>query len=1017
MKSSIFMRMLAATLVPSLLIISILVIVINNTVMNLATNNAVASARAFAVRVTDIMRVNIDLLTNELDFYAGDTADLLQTKEYKVPSGKEQMGDMLGRLLNKDAVCCAWFLLKQDDGTWFEYGLADETGEALPIEFGSIADMQDDESLQWLFKPFKTGEPFVTMCGGTDFRDAGIGENCEISSVYPVKIDGETVGCVGIKLNYHELIISAMGSNTDIQSKIAVLRSDGMAIFCDDGELAGNDFAGMLMKDDAEAASQLKAVLSEDTPGIVRYKSKFFEDESILCIAPMRYDFTEETSYLAAVVPLSAYLQGADASINLIIYGSVIGTILLVALIFFSARYFVLPIRRLIESSERIANGDLEVTFDIEENIEENEDGGNKDEYAEEVRHSRDELTQLALSLQQMMRQLRASSDLQVKALQSEIDKEKALATSDAKTRFFANASHEIRTPMNSILGIAQILLQDAGISDKQRKYLSDIKLSCDNLLNIINDVLDLSKLESGKMNLSPADYNFRQMMNEINAMVALLCEQKHLEYIYEVKGEEPQFLYGDAVRTRQVITNILGNAVKFTDKGTITLTLTVTEDKLRFEIADTGRGISEEHMPLLFEAFEQFDTEGKARGSGTGLGLPICKDLAEIMGGSVIAQSVYGEGSVFTVILPKVIGDGKKLRAQPKADDVYFTPDTKILVVDDNEINLHVASGLIDALFNLDCDVALSGMEAIKMVQNTDYDIVFMDHMMPDMDGVETTQRIRALGGKFEKQVIIALTANAVVGMKGVLMDAGMNDFLSKPIKKEELVDILDRWLPQSKHSVNKAGRIKSRQTAFYTEVIEQASKIVGLDVTVGLNNIAYKQDVYEKSLSILNSKIPEAAKQMPALLEKGNIKGFTIQIHGMKSSLASVGALDLSKLALKLEKAGNTGDEAYLRDTLPIFIQRLTKLGEQLQEIFGTNVSSEENRPHGTDELFLELMNQLKTALSTYSYDAVSDIASKLSALNFGEERNADIKQLLGFVEVFNYDGLHVIVEKYEK
>jgi signal transduction histidine kinase/CheY-like chemotaxis protein/HPt (histidine-containing phosphotransfer) domain-containing protein len=795
-----------------------------------------------------------------------------------------------------------------------------------------------------------------------------------------------------------------------------VLASDGNAIFSDDGELTGNNFAEILVNDNTRAAAELRTALNSSTPSIIRYESKFFEGESVLCIAPMRYDYTAQTAYFAAVVPLKIYLQGADSAINLILYGSVIGLMLLTAMIFFSARYFVVPIRRLIASSERIASGDLDVTFDIEES-EENADGENSAENSDESRHSGDELTHLALSLRQMMRQLRANSDLQVKALQSEIEKEKAISASEARTRFFANASHEIRTPMNSILGIAQILLQDAGLSDKQRKYLSDIKLSCDNLLNIINDVLDLSKLESGKMKLSPVNYNFVQMMDEINAMIALLCEQKHLKYVYEAKGDVPQILYGDDVRLRQVITNVLGNAVKFTDQGSVTFTLTVTDADLRFDIADTGRGISPEHMPLLFMAFERFDEEGKPRGSGTGLGLPICKDLAEIMGGTVTAESRYGEGSLFTVTVPKVLGDSKKLRDQPKTEDVYFSPDTKILIVDDNEINLHVACGLIDALFNLDCDVALSGLEAIKMVQSTDYDIVFMDHMMPDMDGVETTQRIRALGGKFEKQIIIALTANAVVGMKGVLIEAGMNDFLSKPIKKEALVDILDKWLPQSKHSVNKAGRIKSRQTTSYTEVIEQASKIVGLDVTVGLNNIAYKQDVYEKSLSILNSKIPEAAKQMPALLEKGNVKGFTIQIHGMKSSLASVGALDLSKLALKLEKAGNTGDQAYLNDTLPIFIQRLSKLGEQLQEIFGAHVSTEENRPHGTDEVFHELLNQLKTALSTYSYDAVSDIASKLGALNFGEERNADIKKLLGFVEVFNYDGLHVIVDKYDK
>ncbi|MDR1607568.1 MAG: response regulator [Deltaproteobacteria bacterium] len=372
-----------------------------------------------------------------------------------------------------------------------------------------------------------------------------------------------------------------------------------------------------------------------------------------------------------------------------------------------------------------------------------------------------------------------------------------------SKTQFISMMSHEIRTPMNAIIGMSEILASDKELSEGALKYVNDIKLAGNSLLNIINDILDLSRLELGRMKLTEVDYNLNEFIEGIKAISGYLAEDKNLAFVYESQGTWPEFVYGDDVRLRQILINIIGNAIKFTNQGSVTLRVISQESRLAFEIIDTGIGIKSEDLPHLFEAFRQLDVEKNRHIKGTGLGLSISRQLITLMNGLLEVESHYGQGSKFRITVPLVLGQAPASQSSP--DKMEFSPDIKVLVVDDNAMNLMVATGLLK-IHKIKSDTAMSGQEALSKLADNDYHLVFMDQMMPEMDGIETTARIRALGGRYEKLPIIALTANAMTGAKESLMEAGMDDFLSKPIQRQELAAILAKWAPESEKLYNES-------------------------------------------------------------------------------------------------------------------------------------------------------------------------------------------------------------------
>jgi signal transduction histidine kinase/CheY-like chemotaxis protein len=374
-----------------------------------------------------------------------------------------------------------------------------------------------------------------------------------------------------------------------------------------------------------------------------------------------------------------------------------------------------------------------------------------------------------------------------------------------AKTQFISMMSHEIRTPMNAIIGMSEILASDRELSESAIKYVTDIKLAGNALLNIINDILDLSKLELGRMKLTEVDFSLNEFVGNVRAIANFLAEDKNLVMRYEIKGTWPEWIRGDDVRIRQILLNVIGNAIKFTPKGTVTLRVIGEAKRLIFEVEDSGIGIKAEDVPFLFEPFRQLEETRNRHIKGTGLGLSISRHLLTLMGGSIDCESQYGVGTLFRISVPLIVGHAPA-KSEAQAGKLDFGHDVKVLVVDDNAMNLTVASGLLRIL-NVKSDTASSGREALDLVAKNDYHIVFMDQMMPEMDGLETTAHIRAMGGRFGRLPIVALTANAMTGAKESLMEAGMDDFLSKPIQRQELAAILARWVPEGE-KLYRAGR-----------------------------------------------------------------------------------------------------------------------------------------------------------------------------------------------------------------
>ena len=602
---------------------------------------------------------------------------------------------------------------------------------------------------------------------------------------------------------------------------------------------------------------------------------------------------------------------------------------------------------------------------------------------------------------------------------------DKAISAGKAKNDFLANMSHEIRTPINAVLGMNEMIMRESSESNIV-EYAANIQSSGRTLLSIINDILDFSKIESGKMEIVPVYYDVSSLVNDIVNMVRIRAEKKKLRFIYEIDHNIPSMLYGDDVRIRQVITNILTNAVKYTPEGYVRLRMNVVSienDMLRLEVSvtDTGIGIKEEDMDKLFMSFQRLDQEKNRSIEGTGLGMSIVQRLLDMMGSELKVSSVYGSGSTFSfeieqrIVKPEPIGDFeqrfKAIAAEQTADTVIrIAPKARVLVVDDNETNLLVAKSLLKRT-KVKLDTAESGLKCIDLLKNNSYDIVFLDHMMPEMDGIETLKRIK------EEQLapntcFIALTANAIHGARQAYLDAGFDDYLSKPFSGMDIEKCLFGHIPAD--LCEKELQVPEEKPAEKNNVSDKVEESPLFSPEVGARYTGGDTDTYNEILSLYIRKAPELSQRIETLFNEKDWKNYVIEVHALKSTSLNIGSKQLSELAKELELSGKAGNYAVIEEKNGELIElyrRVAKLGEEYLGKFDTpkeEAPSEEIQLEEiTAERARESLNAIKEACLAYDADEAERLCGELAGCSVkGQPLKPVLDEILAAANDFEYE-----------
>jgi two-component system, sensor histidine kinase len=614
--------------------------------------------------------------------------------------------------------------------------------------------------------------------------------------------------------------------------------------------------------------------------------------------------------YVRLILSKQLMQQQINDAIRSILFLTVAIVVLATFATLFVTRKITTPISTLIEATRKIAKGDLTGTI--------------------EVRGGR-ELSVLAKSFNLMIDRLRTSQsevEQYQKTLEEKVEertvellaaKEVAEAASHAKSEFLANMSHEIRTPMNGVLGVTDLLLQDK-LSEKHKQLVQTIHASGKTLLYIINDILDFSKIEAGRLELENINFNLRDMADSIHDLFSYKASEKGLTLTSQVQEDIPKIVYGDPARLRQIIINLIGNSLKFTDHGSVHLNAELVEHKngrclLRFEIRDTGIGLTQEQMQGVFDTFSQADSSTTRKYGGTGLGLTISRQLVELMDGEIEVESELGRGACFsfTVLLQVPVDQETALseydQKQQESDPDICHYDCTVLLAEDNHTNQIVAEGMLN-LLGCKVDLAVNGRQAVDAVKENKYDLILMDCQMPELDGYSATGEIR----EFEQLIegshtpIIALTAHAMSGDRERCLTAGMDDYLSKPLHQSQLQLILKNWVPKSKQHPGPVPVVE--------EAIEYDDSKTA-EMRFNPNALQMYLDIKERrGAHILGTIIESYLNGAPLLLQSmedalhdRDIKALWQAAHTMKSNNAMVGALRMTEICHELERKGKEG------------------------------------------------------------------------------------------------------------
>ena len=629
---------------------------------------------------------------------------------------------------------------------------------------------------------------------------------------------------------------------------------------------------------------------------------------------------------------------------------------------------------------------------------------------------------------------LRQSEKKSQKIRESLVATERAMAANEAKTSFLSNMSHEIRTPINAILGMNEMILRESD-DDSILEYSENIKSAGSSLLGIINDVLDFSKIEAGKIEILPVNYDLSVVINDLVNMICTRANGKGLDLKLDFNENIPRFLNGDEVRLKQIITNILTNAVKYTEKGSITFSMDhemIPADPqsilLKVSVKDTGIGIKQEDIEKLFTKFERIEERRNRNIEGTGLGLNITQSLLSLMGSTLEVSSVYGQGSEFGFSLKQKVREWEPLgnyedscREHPDKQDKYkqrfIAPKARVLVVDDNPMNLTVFRNLIKQT-KICIDTAESGEEGIRLTKSNGYDMIFLDHMMPGKDGIETLREIRTGNCILNSDVpTICLTANAISGAREEYLSAGFDDYLTKPIDSTKLEEMLIHFLPDEKIEDPAADDIKDMPkdlkecTSDEESAMPDALKAIDgdlIDVKHGLTNSG-NIDLYMPVLRMFLDTIDEYHDQIDGYYNENDIKDYTIKVHALKSSARIIGADHLADEAQELENAGKSEDMDFIREHNGEFLDEYLKFKPLLEGLFEKDGTDKpDDRPVADPHFMAEAYDEIKKAADDMDCERLENIFEEMKEYSIPDEEKELFESLCNATGKYDYESI---------
>lgn len=619
--------------------------------------------------------------------------------------------------------------------------------------------------------------------------------------------------------------------------------------------------------------------------------------------------------------------------------------------------------------------------------------------------------------------------------------REEAMEANRAKSTFLANMSHEIRTPINVMLGMNEMILRESE-SREVVQYAKSVEKAGNYLLSLINNILDITRIESKKLDIIEEKFSLRQLVQEVCLIGAKQAEAKNLEFVVDVEETLPKYLEGDALHIKQVILNLINNAVKYTKKGKVFLEVCQEEKQISFSVKDTGIGIKKEDMEALFDMFMRADIKRHRNIEGSGLGLTIAKELCEQMGGHIQAESIYGKGSNFTVYFPlkdagtEKIGQWKVVEREPVQEKrkKFFASEAQILLVDDSEQNIQVITSLLRRT-GVQLDTAASGFECIEKVRNKKYHLIFLDYMMPEMDGIETFHRLKKeVNG--QSVPVIALTADVSTGIHQHFLSEGFSDYLSKPVMWEKLEELLLQWLPAELVSMKNGAGEDWNITEKQLLDLKQKLKKWDIELSEGLRLLSGSISQYRKLAELFVEYYMPNKEQLARSFERlqntqKEIKNMTGLIHTLKSNARAVGAIELYELSFVMEKKGKIQDVNYINKAIPLLFFEWERAVQGIcffikyTEPFVLKNSEKNSQKQvegdcldeSSEKTYKEAKKELLCAIGRYQGKYAEEQIETLLSLEKDADQKKQLEKIQKSVRNLEFDEAEQLMKEWEK